>query len=153
MVRCHNCGGSFTTAEASGIVARGKASVSFDDDGIAILTSPIRLEWMVKPGKETEGMRFNITCPHCHIIDPAKLFQVVRSSMMSGGEANTTVMVAGFLIPVIEDEVQAAQELADLLPSIHDNVQDHIEAAEMISSHHASNSSRPSRSKRPAPTE
>ncbi len=151
MMKCHNCGKTFTTAEASGIVARGKASVSFEADGTAILTSPVRLEWVVKPGKETEGMKFNIMCPHCHIVDPAKFFQVVRASMMSNGESTTTVVVAGFVIPVVdEEEAQAAQELNALLPSIHDNAQDHIAAFEMISSHHASNSSRSSKSKRPA---
>lgn len=142
MLKCHNCGQTFITATASGIVARGRASVSFNDEGDPVLTSPIKLDWMVKSGKEMDGKRFNITCPHCNITDPVKLFRISRVSMLSDREATTSVTVGDYSIPVTDDEIDAALGLEEILHHIHNNASDHTLAFEMISSFRASGGSR-----------
>lgn len=129
MIKCPDCGEAFRTATASGIVARGQATVTFDNNGMPALVSPIRCVWSVKRGYELQSQKFWITCPMCRKDNEASAFQVARVSYMSDLESTFSVTVGKYIIPVAnEEEAQQAQSLAPYLEVVASAAYDNAES-------------------------
>ena len=116
MIKCPSCDHAFDSATASGIVARGQATVSFNERNEPEITSPIKVTWCVKQGRTIKKDTFFVICPYCGITLPVSDFAFVRQSMLSNKNAARTIHIGTMDIHVADDAEEALATL--LLPYI-----------------------------------
>lgn len=113
MIKCPRCAESITTAQVDGIIIRGIASATFNDNGEVTL-GVIRPVFSVKQGQEHYGQKFHITCPQCNYRGIAKEFPVSRKSALSNREGTRLFdFDSSFSIYISEDEVDFANMIKE----------------------------------------